>query len=105
MNMESKEQLEITDNEFQRQYEGRKGDILARIEYAQQDRKIFLTKLILPEELEDDVDFRNEFLTAVFDSIREEKEVKIVPTHPKIAGFVRRYRNKYKDMLPVGIAI
>jgi hypothetical protein len=103
--MESKEPLEITDNEFLRQYEGRKGDILARIEYAQQDRKIFLTKLILPEELEDDVDFRNEFLTAVFDSIREEKDVKIVPTHPKIAGFVRRYRNKYKDMLPVGIAI
>ncbi|MGB5981173.1 MAG: N-acetyltransferase [Nonlabens sp.] len=103
--MEDTTKLELTDNEFQRQYEGRKGDILARIEYAQQDRKIFLTKLILPEEVEDDVDFRNEFIKAVFDSIRENKDVKVVPTHPKIAGFVRRYRNMYKDMLPVGIAI
>jgi len=103
--MENTTKLELTDNEFQRQYEGRKGDILARIEYAQQDRKIFLTKLILPEEVEDDVDFRNEFIKAVFDSIREHKDVKVVPTHPKIAGFVRRYRNMYKDMLPVGIAI
>ena len=103
--MENSTTLEITDNEFQRQYEGRKGDILARIEYAQQDRKIFLTKLILPEEVEDDAEFRTEFIKAVFDNIRENKDVKVVPTHPKIAGFVRRYRNMYKDMLPVGIAI
>ncbi|ARN77209.1 N-acetyltransferase [Nonlabens spongiae] len=103
--MEDNTQMEITDNDFLRQYEGRKGDLLARIEYAEQDRKIFLTKLIIPEEVEDDVDFRNEFIKAVFDSIRENKDVKVVPTHPKIAGFVRRYRNIYKDMLPVGIAI
>ena len=103
--MEDNTQMEITDNDFQRQYEGRKGDLLALIEYAEQDRKIFLTKLILPEEVEDDADFRNEFIKAVFDSIRENKDVKVVPTHPKIAGFVRRYRNIYKDMLPVGIAI
>ena len=103
--MEDNTQMEITDNDFLRQYEGRKGDLLARIEYAEQDRKIFLTKLILPEEVEDDADFRNEFIKAVFDSIRENKDVKVVPTHPKIAGFVRRYRNIYKDMLPVGIAI
>ncbi len=103
--MEDNTQMEITDNDFLRQYEGRKGDLLARIEYAEQDRKIFLTKLILPEEVEDDAEFRNEFIKAVFDSIRENKDVKVVPTHPKIAGFVRRYRNIYKDMLPVGIAI
>lgn len=103
--MEDNTQMEITDNDFLRQYEGRKGDLLARIEYAEQDRKIFLTKLILPEEVEDDADFRNEFIKAVFDSIRENKDVKVVPTHPRIAGFVRRYRNIYKDMLPVGIAI
>ena len=97
--------LEITDNEFLRQYECRKGDMFAKIEYAQQERKIFLTKLIVPEELEDDVEFRNEFLTAVFENIKNEKELKVVPTHPKIAGFVRKNRMKYKDMLPVGIAI
>ncbi|WP_298955721.1 N-acetyltransferase [uncultured Nonlabens sp.] len=97
--------IEITDNTFLRQYECRKGDIFAKIEYSQQERKIFLTKYIVPEELENDLDFRNEFLTGVFDNIREEKDLKVVPTHPKIAGFVRKFRNKYKDMLPVGIAI
>lgn len=103
--MESNPAIEITDNEFLRQYEGRRGDVFAKIEYAQQDRKIFLTKLILPAEYEDDRKFRNEFLRGVFDHIKETKEVKIVPTHPKIAGFVRKHRSMYKDMLPVGIAI
>ncbi|MEN8816617.1 MAG: N-acetyltransferase [Nonlabens sp.] len=103
--METASTLEVTDNTFLRQYEGRKGELFAKIEYAQQERKIFLTKYIVPEELEDDNDFRNEFLTLVFDNIRDEKELKVVPTHPKIAGFVRKFRMKYKDMLPVGIAI
>jgi hypothetical protein len=105
MFMESSNTIEVTDNAFLRQYECRKGDMLAKIEYAQQERKIFLTKLILPEELEDDLEFRNEFLTAVFENIKNEKELKVVPTHPKIAGFVRKNRIKYKEMLPVGIAL
>lgn len=105
MNMDSTSTLEVTDNEFLRQYECRKGDVLATIEYAQQERKIFLTKYIVPEDYEFDNDFRDEFLTAVFEDIRNVKELKVVPTHPKIAGFVRKYRLKYKDMLPVGIAI
>ncbi len=97
--------VEITDNQFLRQYEGRKGEIMAHIEYAEQDRKIFLTKLVLPSEVEDDVAFRNAFLRGVFAHIRDEKDVKVVPTHPKIAGFVRKHRRMYSDMLPVGIAI
>ncbi|MGB3591308.1 MAG: N-acetyltransferase [Nonlabens sp.] len=103
--MSDSTKMEITDNEFLRQYEGRKGEIMAHIEYAQQDRKIFLTKLVVPTELEDDREFRTEFLKGVFDHIKEEKDVKIVPTHPKIAGFVRKHRRMYGDMLPVGIAI
>lgn len=97
--------LQLIDNTFLRQYEARKGDVIAKVEYSQQERKIFLTKYIVPENLEDDQDFRNEFLRAIFHNIREEKNIKMVPTHPKIAGFVRRHRLEFKDMLPVGISI
>ena len=47
------EDVEITDNEFLRQFELEIGDNMARIEYALQDRKIFLTKYDMPEDLED----------------------------------------------------
>ncbi|MGJ8684456.1 MAG: N-acetyltransferase [Nonlabens sp.] len=103
--MESTTTIEITDNAFLRQYECTKDGQFAKIEYSQQERKIFLTKFILPESLEDDKDFQNEFLRAVFIDIRDVKEIKVVPTHPKIAGFVRKNRNEFKEMLPVGISI
>ena len=41
------EDVEITDNEFLRQFELEIGDNMARIEYALQDRKIFLTIYLL----------------------------------------------------------
>ncbi|PQJ32714.1 N-acetyltransferase [Nonlabens arenilitoris] len=103
--METSTTIEITDNAFLRQYECTKNGNLAKIEYSQQERKIFLTKFIIPESLEDDADFKNDFLRAVFINIRDEKKIKVVPTHPKIAGFVRRNRNEFKEMLPVGISI
>jgi len=104
MNMESN-MIEVTDNEFLRQYQCKQDCGMAKIEYAQQERKIFLTKLIIPEELEDNVEFRDNFLKAVFADIRDNKKLKVVPTHPKIAGFVRKNRNDYREMLPVGISI
>lgn len=103
--METTSTIEITDNAFLRQYECTKNGQLAKIEYSQQERKIFLTKFIIPDALEDDTDFKNDFLRAVFINIRDEKEIKVVPTHPKIAGFVRKNRNEFKEMLPVGISI
>ncbi|WP_438961903.1 N-acetyltransferase [Nonlabens sp.] len=103
--METTTTIEITDNTFLRQYECVKDGQLAKIEYSQQERKIFLTKFIIPESLEDDADFKNKFLRAVFINIRDEKEIKVVPTHPKIAGFVRKNRNEFKELLPVGISI
>ena len=39
--------LTINDNTFLRQYELEVGEDLAKIEYALQDRKIFLTKLMV----------------------------------------------------------
>ena len=96
------EAAELIDNDFLRQFEIKIDDHLAKIEYSLQERKIFLTKLIIPEEI-DDEGFRKEFLAAVFEQIAE-RNLSIVPTSPEIAKFVRSNR-KYKRMLPVGLRI
>ncbi len=97
------EDVEITDNEFLRQFELEVGDNMARIEYALQDRKIFLTKLDMPEDMEDQ-GFRDIFIKAVFEEVRK-RGISLVPTSPEIAGFLRKNRKIYKDLLPVGINI
>lgn len=97
------EDVEITDNEFLRQFELEIGDNMARIEYALQDRKIFLTKYEMPEDLEDQ-GFRDIFIKAVFDEVRE-RGISVMPTSPEVVGFLRKNRRKYKDLLPVGINI
>ena len=93
--------LVITDNEFLRQFETRFGNELATIEYSQQERKIFLTKIKLPENAKDQ---QEEFIKAVLEEIKT-RNTRVVPTSPEIAGFMRRNRRKYKDLLPVGINI
>ena len=45
--------VEINDNEFLRQFELEFEDHMARIEYALQERKIFLTKYVMPSDMED----------------------------------------------------
>lgn len=97
------EDVEITDNEFLRQFELEVGDNMARIEYALQDRKIFLTKYEMCEEMEDQ-GFREIFIRAVFDEVKD-RNISLVPTSPEIAGFLRKNRRKYKALLPVGINI
>jgi hypothetical protein len=93
---------ELIDNDFLRQFELKVDGGLAKIEYSLQDRKIFLTKLIIPDTVTDDA-FEEEFLTIVFENIAE-RNISVVPTSPEIAKFIRRHR-KYKKMLPVGIRI
>ena len=93
---------ELTDNDFLRQFELKIEDELATIEYSLQDRKIFLTKLIIPESINTE-GFETDFLTLVFENISE-RNISVVPTSPEIAKFIRKYR-KYKKMLPVGIRI
>ena len=39
-------QINLENNEFLRQFEAKFNNSLARIEYAEQERKIFLTKII-----------------------------------------------------------
>lgn len=97
------EDVEITDNEFLRQFELEIGDNMARIEYALQDRKIFLTKYEMPDDLEEQ-GFREIFIKAVFEEVKN-RGISLVPTSPEIAGFMRKNRRKYKDLLPVGINI
>jgi GCN5-related N-acetyl-transferase len=93
---------ELIDNDFLRQFEIKIDDHLAKIEYSLQDRKIFLTKLVIPEAIKDE-EFKKNFLCAVFEQI-DERNLSLVPTSPEIAKFVRSNR-KYKRMLPVGVII
>lgn len=94
--------IELVDNDFLRQFEIKVDDGLAKIEYSLQDRKIFLTKLIVPETVDNDL-FVDDFLKMVMENI-EERNISVVPTSPPIAKFIRRNR-RYKRMLPVGIRI
>lgn len=93
----------IKDNSFLRQFETTVNGHLARIEYSSQERKMFLTKLVVPEEITDE-GFREEFIKAVLNTIQE-RNLRVVPTSPHIAGFLRKNRLKYKEMLPIGIRI
>ncbi len=97
------EDVSIIDNEFLRQFELEVDNQKARIEYSLQERKIFLTKYEMPEEMEDQ-GLREIFIKAVFEEVKD-RGISLVPTSPEIAGFMRKNRRKYKDLLPVGINI
>ncbi|MBB13474.1 MAG: N-acetyltransferase [Flavobacteriaceae bacterium] len=94
--------VELRNNEFLRQFETLINGSLARIEYAEQERKIFLTKLVIPVEV-NDAEFEENFIKSVLEFISE-KKLRVVPTSPKIAGFVRKNKS-YKSLLPVGIKL
>lgn len=94
--------LTLINNEFLRQFEIEVNNSLARIEYSEQERKIFLTKIHIPEEIKDDT-FEDAFIVKVLEFISE-KNLRVVPTSPKIARFVRSNR-RYKQLLPVGIRL
>lgn len=93
----------ITDNEFLRQFEFHVEKQMARIEYSLQDRKIFLTKFEMPDEMKEQ-GLLDPFIEKVCEIIRE-RNISMVPTCVEISSFIRRNRRKYKDLLPVGINI
>lgn len=97
-------QLSISDNEFLRQFESEIEGELVKIEYAQQDRKIFLTKLVMSPELKEQ-GYQEIFIENVLDLIKERDTSRVMPTSPVIAKFMRKNRRKYKELLPVGINI
>lgn len=85
-----------------RQFEATINGQLAKIEYSSQERKVFLTKLVVPEETGHE-SFKEDFIKSVLHHIQEQN-MRVVPTSPQIAGFLRKNR-QYKEMLPVGIRI
>ena len=95
-------QITIENNEFLRQFEVKISDSLARIEYAEQERKIFLTKIHIPDSV-NDKSFEEDFIIKVLEFI-ESKNLRVVPTSPRIAGFVRKNKT-FKNLLPVGIKL
>jgi len=95
--------MEIKDNTFSRQFETQSEDgKLISVEYSFQERKIFLTKVNLPEAF-DNEQFLTDFLKEIM-AIAIERKLKVVPTHPKVASFFRK-NPVYKELLPPGIRI
>jgi len=94
--------LELQNNEFLRQFETLVNGQLARIEYAEQEKKIFLTKLIIPNSI-NSIEFEKKFIKSVLEYLSD-RNYKVVPTSPKIAGFVRKNK-MFKSLLPVGIKL
>ena len=80
-------EVEIKDNSFLRQFETSVEGHLAKIEYSSQERKVFLTKLVIPEAITKD-EFKEDFIKSVLHHIQE-KNLRVVPTSPQIAGFLR----------------
>ena len=94
--------MEITDNSFLRQFETKINGGLAIIEYSVQERKIFLTKILVPEMKNRDA-FSENFMSEVLEIISD-RNISVVPTAAIITKFIRKNR-KYKSLLPVGIRI
>ena len=94
--------LIIKDNEFLRQFEVEIGNDLAKIEYALQDRKIFLTKLIVPNT-NNDPNFEENFIKEVFEIIKK-KNIRIMPTSPQIRKFIKKHK-EFKNLLPFGVRL
>ncbi len=97
-------EISITNNDFLRQFESVIKNELVIVEYAQQERKIFLTKLKMPENLQEE-GYLEPFLETLMNHIKDSSNDRVVPTSPEIAKFMRKNRRKYKDLLPVGINI
>lgn len=99
--MKVDEILEIRNNEFLRQFEADIEGEKVVLEYAEQPRKIFLTKLIVGEEMvEEGMD--ELFLRSIFEKLAEGRE-RVVPTCPKVVKFFKAHRKEYRKLLPVGI--
>lgn len=96
-------ELSVTDNEFLRQFECEIDGDLAKIEYSQQDRKVFLTKLVMSDELKKE-GYMEPFIAKVLEIIKE-RNISVMPTSPAVVRYMKKHRRKYKDMLPVGINI
>jgi len=94
--------MEIKDNTFSRQFETYLDGKLIIVEYSFQEKKIFLTKIHVPDNF-DNEEFINDLLKNIME-IAYERKLKVVPVLPKIAAFFRK-NSTYKDLLPPGIKL
>ncbi len=94
--------MEIKDNTFSRQFETKVDEKLISLEYSFQEKKIFLTRLNLPDNF-DNEEFVDNFLKEIM-QIAEDRKLKVVPILPRIAKFIKKYP-VYKQLLPPGIKI
>ena len=65
--------MEIKDNTFSRQFETHFEGKLLTIEYSLQERKLFLTKIVEPENYTDET-VVNEFLKEILVAMADENE-------------------------------
>ncbi len=100
--MEAQLTMEIKDNTFARQFETSVDDGTLIVEYSFQERKIFLTKIQTPDNFENPA-MIDDMLKNIL-AIAYERNLKVVPTFPRIASFFRK-NPTYKDLLPPGIKI
>ncbi len=94
--------IEIKDNTFARQFESITEKGLVTVEYSFQEKKIFLTKINVPDSFVDE-----EFISNLLKNIMEiaiERKLKVVPILPKIVIFFKK-NPVYKELLPPGIRL
>ena len=80
--------MEIKDNTFSRQFETIVEKELISVEYSFQEKKIFLTKLNVPETFKNE-EFVSNFLKNIME-IAIERKLKVVPIQPKIVAFFKK---------------
>jgi hypothetical protein len=100
--MEAGTTMEIKDNTFARQFETIVDEGLVSVEYSFQEKKIFLTKINVPELFEDE-EFISNFLKNIME-IAIEQKLRVVPILPKIVVFFKK-NPIYKELLPPGIRL
>lgn len=100
--METIATIEIKDNTFARQFEISIPEGLITVEYAVQERKIFLTKITIPDNFENEK-LIDQLIKNILDKASL-KRLKVVPTYPRIVHFFRK-NPSYKELLPPGIRI
>lgn len=100
--MESAVIIEIKDNTFARQFEAITKKGLVTVEYSFQEKKIFLTKIHVPDSF-DDEEFISNLLRNIM-TIAIERKLKVVPILPKTVVFFQK-KPVYKELLPPGIRL
>ncbi|MDP4885001.1 MAG: N-acetyltransferase [Flavobacteriaceae bacterium] len=96
------EERPILDNEFLRQFECSFQEQMVVVEYALQEKKIFLTKLILPAQVPGE-----EWVTALISDlleVLEERRLRVVPTCSELKMLFKKHKS-FQRMLPVGIRL